>query len=75
MDIKKPLLDAVVNSIDLKKLASAIFDNVVEEALKEVVANSETQFDDMAMAALWPHFEKAAKALIEKKLDLKIILG
>jgi hypothetical protein len=75
MEIKKAALEIVAQSIDLKKLASGIVDQVVEEAIKKAVAKSATPLDDMAVAALWPVVEKELKDLIEEKLDLKKILG
>lgn len=75
MEIKKDALKLVAESIDLKKLASGLIDNIVEEAIKKAVAKSPNQIDDMAVAALWPLVEKELKELIEEKLDLKKILG
>jgi hypothetical protein len=72
---KKALLEAVVESINLKKLGSALVDNVVEQAIKDAVAKTKTPIDDMAFAALWPVLEKELKDKIEEKLDLKKILG
>jgi hypothetical protein len=74
MEIKNAALNAIVDSIDLKKLVSSLIDNVVEEALKKVVADSENTFDDVAFAALWPSLEKQIHKLIEEHLDLKKIL-
>lgn len=75
MDMKKEALKLVAESIDLKKLASGILEQVVEEAIKKAVAKSATPLDDMAVAALWPVVEKELKELIEEKLDLKKLLG
>jgi len=75
MDIKKEALKLVVDSIDLKKLATGIVDQLVEEAIKKAVAKSATPLDDMAVAALWPVVEKELKELIDEKLDLKKLLG
>ena len=74
LNIKNAALKAVVEAIDLKKLASSLVDNVVEQALKNVVASTENSFDDMALAALWPSLEKEVKKLIDKHLDLSQIL-
>jgi hypothetical protein len=73
--MKEKLLKVAVESIDLKKLANGIIDEVIEEALKKVVADSENTFDDMAMGALWPVLEKEVKELIEEKLDMGKLLG
>tara|TARA_R110000782_G_scaffold189300_1_gene279245 strand:+ start:296 stop:529 length:234 start_codon:yes stop_codon:yes gene_type:complete len=73
--MKKELLEILVQSVDLKKLANGVVDNVIEEALKKVVASTTNPFDDMAMASLWPVLEVEVKKLIEEKLDLTKILG
>lgn len=72
--MKKELLEVLVKSVDLKKLANGIIDEVIEEALKKVVADSKNTFDDMAMGALWPVLEVEVKKLVEEKLDLAKIL-
>ena len=74
-DVKSKMLKILASSINLKGLANALVDEVIEEALKKVVADSATAFDDMAMAALWPVLEKEVKDLINEKLDLEKILG
>jgi acetyl-CoA carboxylase alpha subunit len=73
--MKEKLLPILVESIDLKKLANGIIDEVIEEALKKVVADSSNTIDDMVMASLWPLLEKEVKKLVEEKLDLGKILG
>lgn len=75
MDIKKAALEIVVESIDLKKLATGIVDQVLEEAIKNAVAKSENKIDDVVAPMLWPLIEKEVKQLIEDKLDLRKILG
>lgn len=72
MDLKKPLLDvvkkAVVVKIDLKALSHGVIDEVLEPALKEVVADSTNTFDDMALAMLLPTLDAKLKELLDKKL-------
>jgi hypothetical protein len=72
--MKKELMKTLVECIDLKKLANGIVDDVIEEALKKVVADSANTVDDMAVAALWPLVEIEVKKLIEEKLDLSKLL-
>ena len=72
--MKEELLKVLVSSIDLKKMATGLIDEVIEEALKKVVADSSNPIDDMVMATLWPVLEKEIKKLIEEKLDLSKIL-
>jgi len=72
--MKKELLELLVASIDLKKLANGLVDEVVQKALEKVVADSANPIDDVIMAALWPVLEKEVKKLIEEKLDLAKIL-
>lgn len=72
--MKDKVLEILIKSIDLKGLAIGLLDEVLEEALKKVVADSENAFDDMAMAALWPVLEGELKKMIEEKLDLGKLL-
>lgn len=72
--MKEKVLKVLAQSIDLKGLANGLIDEVIEEALKKVVADSSNTFDDMAMAALWPVLEKEVKKMVEEKLDLANIL-
>jgi len=72
--MKDELLKTLIECIDLKKLANGIVDNVIEEAIKKVVADSANTIDDMAVAALWPLIEVEVKKLIEDKLDLAKLL-
>ena len=67
--MKKDLIKTLLEAIDLSKLASGLIDNVLEEALKKVVANSENTMDDMLMAAIYPVLEKEIKELIEKEIE------
>lgn len=73
MDLKKPLLDVVKQTvqvkINLKGLANGLVDEVLEPALKEVVADTTNTFDDMAMAMVYPPLEIKLKELMDKKLD------
>lgn len=73
MDLKKPLLDVVKQTvqvkINLKGLGHGLIDEVLEPALKEVVADSANTFDDMAMAMVYPPLEAKLKELMDKKLE------
>lgn len=72
--MKEELLKILINNINLKGIATDLIDNVIEEALKKVVADTATTFDDMAMAALYPVLEVEIKKLIEEHLDLATLL-
>lgn len=74
-EIKKDALSVIIDSIDLKKLASGMLTKVVSKALDNVVAKTENSFDDMAKAALWPLLEAEVNKIIEENLDLKKILN
>ena len=73
--MRTELLQVLIKSIDLKGLANGIVDEVVEVALKKVVADSTNPIDDVIMASLWPVLEIELKKLIEENLDLATILG
>jgi NH3-dependent NAD+ synthetase len=73
MDLKKPLLDVVKTSVQVKinlvGLADGLVDEVLEPALKEVVANTQNTFDDAAMAMVYPTLEVELKKLYKTKLE------
>lgn len=73
--MKEKLFKILVKSIDLKALANGLIDEVIEESLKKVVADSSNTIDDVVMAALYPLLEAEAKRLIDEKLDLAKLLG
>ena len=73
--MKTELLKLLVENINLKGLANGIIDEVIEVALKKVVADSSNPIDDVVMASLWPLLEKELKKLIDENLDLAAILG
>ena len=67
--MKEQLLKALLDNINLEGMAFDIIDNVLEDALKRVVADSENTLDDMLMASIYPILEKEMKSLISEKLD------
>ena len=73
--MKEALLKALVESIDLKKLANAIVDEVIQASLEKVVKDSSNTIDDTLMPLIWPLLEKEVKEEIEDKLDLTKLLG
>ena len=74
MSTKNDVLKLVVDSIDLKKLAKGLICDIADEALEEVVQESENDMDNMAKNALWPILEAKMSKLIDEKLDLAKIL-
>jgi hypothetical protein len=68
MSTGKKLANIALESIDLEKLAFGIIDEVIEEAIDKVVADSSNQYDDMVKSVLWPLIEKEVKALVSKKV-------
>lgn len=73
MDLKKPLLNVVKESvqvkINLKGLAHGLVDECLEPALKEVVAKTTNTLDDAAMAMIYPTLEAELKKLVDAKLE------
>ena len=59
--MKKELLKILADNVNLKGIAYDMIDEVLEEALKKVVADSSNPFDDMLMASVYPILEKEVK--------------
>ena len=72
--MNEKLKKILIASIDLKGLANGLVDEVLEEALKKIVADSSNTVDDMLMAAIYPVLEAELKKVIEAKLDLEKML-
>jgi hypothetical protein len=72
MNLKKPLIEVVKDTVQVKinlvGLADGLVDEVLEPALKEVVADTTNTFDDMAMVMVYPPLEAKLKELYAKKL-------
>jgi len=68
MEVKEVALKIVKKNINIGGIAFDIIDEVLEEALKKVVADSSNKLDDMLMASIYPLLEKELKALISKKI-------
>lgn len=73
--MKDQIIKILLESVDLKKLACGVVDEIVEESLRRAVAKSDNKIDDAVMAALWPVIEREIKELINDKLDLAKILS
>jgi hypothetical protein len=69
MKTGKKLAKIALEAVDLEKLAFGIIDEVVEEAIDKVVADSTNTYDDMLKAVLWPLIEKEVKQIISKKVQ------
>ena len=67
--MKEKLIAVLLENINLEGIAFALIDDVLETALDELVASTETTFDDMAKAALWAPLEGMIKAAIVKKIS------
>lgn len=73
MDLKKPLVEVAKESIQIKinlvGLSNGLIDQVLEPALKEVVADTTNTFDDMAMTMIYPTLEAKLKEFATKELE------
>lgn len=67
--MKEKLVKLLLESIDLNGLAAGLIDEILEEALKKVVADSSNTMDDMLMAAIYPVLEKELKEKIKELVD------
>lgn len=73
--MKEKLLAVLLASIDLKKLANGIVDEVIQTKLEKVIKDSSNTIDDSLMPLIWPLLEKEVKEEIEEHLDLAKLLG
>lgn len=69
MDYVEKVKSILLENINLSGIAAGIIDEVLEEALNKVVADSSNPFDDMLMESVYPILEKELKALINEKLS------
>lgn len=71
------ILDALKGSVKLrisvKPVVNKIIDDVLEPALKKIVADSSNKFDDVIMASVYPSLEKELKDRVGVELD-KLVL-
>ena len=63
MDVGQLLLDSVKKNVNVPGLANDLLDNILEPALKNIVAQSKSPLDDVLMAALYPVLEAELKRL------------
>jgi len=68
MDYKEKLIAILKDNINLEGIVFSILDEVLEEALNKVVADTTNPFDDMLMSSVYPIIEKEVKKLISEKL-------
>lgn len=55
--------------IEIKPVVHKIIDQVIEPALDKLVADTKTQFDDIAKASVYPGLEAKAKEVIDEKIE------
>lgn len=60
-------LKKVIECVDLNKLAVVVVEEIVEDALKKVVEDTENKFDDAAFAYIFPLLKKELLKLVEEK--------
>ena len=68
-DLSDKLKASVKARFDFKGFSDDIIDEILEPALKKVVADSGNPFDDMLMAAIYPVLEAELKKLISESID------
>jgi len=69
MDVKKELIKILLESIDLKKLAAGLIEELLLEALEEYVAKTSNVVDDSVLVMLGPKLKEFALEFINKKID------
>ena len=68
MNTKKNLVEVLLKNINLSGLAVDMLDEVLEEALRKVVADSDNKWDDSIME-LYTLIEPKLKELIQEQVD------
>ena len=68
MDYVETLKTVLLENVNVEGIAFGVIDEVLEEALKEVVADMDNPLTDVLMASIYPPLELAIKAIITKKL-------
>ena len=56
-------------SFNLKGFSHGVIDEILEEALKKVVADSSNPFDDILMASVYPVLEAELKKKLDELID------
>lgn len=69
MSEREKLLKMVKERVDIGGIFADLLDELLEPALKKVVADSSNPFDDMLMASVYPVLEKELKELVAEKLN------
>lgn len=64
----KLLLKKALACIDLNKLSDILIDDVIEAAIMEAVAKSETKIDDAVVGMLLPLVKVEAKKFLSAKI-------
>jgi hypothetical protein len=66
---KEELIKLLLKRFDIEGLVSEdLIDGLLKSALDKMVAESSNPYDDMAIAALYPHLAKAAKEAVKEFL-------
>ncbi len=70
LDVLKGLVKV---KISVKPVINKIIDEVLEPALKKIVADSSNKLDDVLLASIYPSLEKEVKERVGKEID-KLVL-
>jgi len=73
--MKQKVLKLVVKYFNIKGFMSEMVADVLDEALEEMVQDSKNPYDNIAKASMYPVIEEKLLEVIDKKLDLEVILG
>lgn len=68
MDYVEKLKEVLLANVNIEGIAFGVIDDVLEEALNEVVADMDNPLTSVLMASIYPPLEVALKALITKKV-------
>lgn len=66
MELGPKLLELTKQHVDVPGLVDGVLDQILEAAVMEAVAKSETIIDDMVVRALYPALESVIKAKVRE---------
>jgi len=70
INIKDKAKSILLENINIEGLAFGMIDDILEEALMEVVADTDNPFDDVMMASIYQPLEDMLKLKISERITV-----